>query len=41
MSGFLSKLFGSKKQSGGSDIDSLIQEKLEGVIDLAGLDLEF
>ena len=43
MSGFFSKLFGGgkKKSSGNSEVETLVQDTLEGVIEKSGLELEF
>ena len=40
MTGFFSKIFGSKK-SGNTEIESLIQSTLEGLIEKGGFDLSF
>ena len=35
------KLFGGKKKTSGSDVESLIQETVEGLLDKANFDLDF
>lgn len=41
MSGFFSKLFGGKKKTGGSEIESLVQSTVEGLLEKANFDLNF
>lgn len=41
MSGFLGKLFGSKKKNETSEVESLIQTTLEGLIEKAQFELDF
>jgi spoIIIJ-associated protein len=41
MSGFFSKLFGGKKKTGGSDVENLVQETVEGLVEKAAFDLNF
>jgi spoIIIJ-associated protein len=41
MAGFFSKLFGGKKKTGGSEVETLVQSTVEGLIEKAGFDLNF
>jgi spoIIIJ-associated protein len=41
MTGFFRKLFGSKKEKGSNELDSLIQETLDGLIEQARFDLNY
>jgi spoIIIJ-associated protein len=41
MTGFFSKLFGGKKKTGGSDVENLISETVQGLVTKAGFDLSF
>lgn len=41
MAGFLSKLFGGKKKTGGSDVESLVSTTVDGLINSGSFDLSF
>lgn len=41
MTGFFKKLFGGRKDKGSSEVESLIQDTLEGLIEQAGFDLSY
>lgn len=42
MSGFFSKLFGGgKKKTGGSELETLVQETVQGLLEKANFDLQF
>ncbi len=41
MSGFFSKLFGGKKKTGGSEVETLVNNTVEGLIEKTGLELSF
>ncbi len=41
MAGFFSKLFGGKKSEGGSDVESLLQQTIDGLIEKSGFDLSY
>jgi spoIIIJ-associated protein len=41
MSGFFSKLFGTKKKTGESEVESLVLATVEGLVEKAGFELSF
>jgi spoIIIJ-associated protein len=41
MSGFFSKIFGGKKKSESSEVESLVQTTVEGLVEKAGFNLQF
>ena len=41
MSGFFSKLFGGKKKTGGSEIETLVHDTVGGLLEKADFDLQF